>query len=83
MEALGDELKELKQKIKVLEEDSLELSVRIKELGEGAPDHMRETYMLLMKNLAALREENNILLLRQGRKTGSVDIDFCVVLDQS
>ena len=72
------EMEELEQNIKTLRDDSLELRDKLKGLGEGAPDHMRETYMLLLKNLAALCEEKNILLLRQGRKTGSIDIAFCI-----
>ena len=74
-------MEELEQNIKMFSDDSLELRDKLKGLGEGAPDHMRETYMLLLKNLAALREEKNILLLRQGGKTGSIDINFCIVLD--
>ena len=73
-------MEELEQNIKMFSDDSLELRDKLKGLGEGAPDHMRETYMLLLKNLAALREEKNIMLLRQGGKTGSIDIDFCIVV---
>ena len=91
MEALGDELKEVKQRIKVLEEDILELRDRIKRLGEGAPDHMRkeleglqeEKNLLLAKENLLLAKENllseeKILLLRQGRK---LVFCRCVILD--
>ena len=84
MEALGDELKEVKQRIKVLEEDILELRDRIKRLGEGAPDHMRKELEGLQeeKNLLLAKEnllrEEKIILLRQGRK---LVFCRCVILD--
>ena len=84
MEALGDELKEVKQRMKVLEDDILKLRDRIKGLGEGATDHMRKDLEGLQeeKNLLLAKEnllrEEKIILLRQGRK---LVFCRCVILD--
>ena len=84
MEALGDELKEVKQRMKVLEDDISELRDRIKGLGEGATDHMRKELEGLQeeKNLLLAKEnllrKEKIMLLRQGRK---LVFCRCVILD--
>ena len=84
MEALGDELKEVKQRMKVLEDDILKLRDRIKGLGEGATDHMRKELEGLQeeKNLLLAKEnllrKEKIMLLRQGRK---LVFCRCVILD--